>query len=308
MVEADGAMSRDHGHGMTLSASGRHRRPLLIALILTGSFLVVEVVVGVAIGSLALLSDAGHMLTDVAGLGMALAAIQVAGSRRSPSATFGLYRLEILAALVNAVLLLAVAVYVLFEAWRRFDEPTDVPGAWLLVVAIAGLVVNVVSFRLLREGAAESLNVRGASLEVLSDLLGSLGVLVAAFVLLATGWPYIDPIVGVAIGVLILPRAWRLGRDALRVLLQISPADVDVPALERRLASLPGVTGVHDLHVWTLTSGLRVASAHLDTDDGADSTEVLREARAALGTEAGLEHVTLQLEPAGFGDTKDVTI
>ncbi|MGE3137941.1 MAG: cation diffusion facilitator family transporter [Thermoleophilia bacterium] len=301
-------MSRGHDHGVTISAAGRHRRPLLIALVLTGAFLVVEVVVGVAIGSLALLSDAGHMLTDVAGLGMALAAIQVAGSRRSPSATFGLYRLEILAALVNAVLLVAVAVYVLYEAWRRFDEPTDVPGGWLLVVAIAGLAVNVVSFRLLRDGAAESLNMRGASLEVLSDLLGSLGVTVAALVLLATGWPYIDPIVGVAIGVLILPRAWRLGRDALRVLLQISPAEVEVPALERRLASVPGVAGVHDLHVWTLTSGLRVASAHLDVDHAADSVQVLRQARAAVGTEAGIEPVTLQLEPAGFDDTTDVTI
>ncbi len=301
-------MSRGHEHGGVISASGRHRRPLLIALILTGSFLVVEVVVGFAIGSLALLSDAGHMLTDVAGLGMALAAIQVAGSRRSPAATFGLYRLEILAALVNAVLLVAVAVYVLYEAWRRFDEPTEVPGGWLLVVAIAGLVVNIVSFRLLRGGAGESLNVRGASLEVLSDLVGSLAVIVAALVLIGTGWPYIDPIVGVAIGLVILPRAYRLGRDALRVLLEISPAEVDVPALERRLAALPGVAGVHDLHVWTLTSGLRVASAHLDVREGGDSDEVLRRARAAIGTETGIEHVTLQLDPAGFDDTKDVTI
>jgi cobalt-zinc-cadmium efflux system protein len=297
-----------HDHGGAISASGRHRRPLLVALVLTGSFLVVEVVVGLAIGSLALLSDAGHMLTDVAGLAMALAAIQVAGSRRTPSATFGLYRLEILAALANALLLLAVAAYVLYEAWRRFEDPPEVPGGWLLVVAVAGLAVNVVSFRLLRGGAAESLNVRGASLEVLSDLFGSIGVMVAALVLLGTGWPYVDPIVAVAIGIVILPRAYRLGRDALRVLLQIAPAEIDIRSLRQSLGSLPGVADVRDLHVWTLTSGLRVASAHLGIDEGADPAEVLARARSVIGAEARIEHMTIQLEPAGFVDTKDVTI
>lgn len=301
-------MSGGHAHPRAISGSGRHKRPLLIALALTASFLVVEVAVGVAIGSLALLSDAGHMLTDVAGLGMALAAIQVAQSHRSPSATFGLYRLEVLAALANALLLFGVAGYVLYEGWRRIDAPPEVPGAWLLVVAVAGLVVNVVAYRLLRRGAAESLNVRGASLEVLADLLGSLGVILAAAVMMATGWPYIDPIAGVAIGVLILPRAYRLGREALRTLLQVSPAEIDVPALERRLAALPGVAGVHDLHVWTLTSGLRVASGHLDLEDGADQAAVLRRARNLVGGEAGIEHVTLQIEPPGLDARKEMVI
>lgn len=301
-------MSADHEHTTAISASGRHKRPLLIALLLTASFLVVEVVVGFSIGSLALISDAGHMLTDVAGLGMALAAIQVAQSVRSPAATFGLYRLEVLAALANAVLLFGVAAYVLYEAWRRFEDPTDVPGAWLLVVASIGLVVNVVSFLLLRRGAAASLNVRGASLEVLSDLLGSLGVIVAAIVLMATGWPYIDPIVGVAIGLFILPRAYRLGREALRVLLQIAPSEVDVAVLERRLASVPGVSGVHDLHVWTLTSGLRVASGHLDVAADADAGSVLERATAVVRDEAGIEHVTLQIESPGFDDAKEMAI
>lgn len=301
-------MSGDHDHVGAVSASGRHRRPLVLALALTASFLVVEVVVGLAIGSLALLSDAGHMLTDVAGLGMALAAIQVAASRRSASATFGLFRLETLAALLNAVLLWGVAVYVLYEAWRRFDDPPDVPGAWLLLVAVAGLGVNVASFLLLRRGARESLNLQGASLEVLSDMLGSVGVLVAALVLMVSGWPYIDPLVGVAIGVFILPRAFRLGREALRVLLQVAPADIDVPALRRRLAALPGVAGVHDLHVWTLTSGLRVASGHIAMDTGADAHRVLGAARAVLGDGAGIEHVTLQIEPSGSDDTKGMII
>jgi cobalt-zinc-cadmium efflux system protein len=262
--------------------------------------MLVEIVVGFAVGSLALVSDAGHMLTDVAGLSMALAAIQVAQTRRSPAATYGLYRLEVIAALVNTLLLFGIAAYVLVEAWRRFQNPVDVPGVWLMVVAAVGLAVNVISFLLLRRGAAESLNVRGAFLEVLSDMLGSVGVIVAGIVLVATGWPYIDPIVGVGIGLFILPRAYRLGREALRVLLQVAPSEIDVPVVRSRLAALGGVAEVHDLHVWTLTSGLRVATGHLGLADGADAGVVLAQARAVLADEVGIEHVTLQVEPAGF--------
>ena len=292
-------MSGEHEHPSAVSAAGRHKGPLLAALVLTATYTIVEVGAGFAVGSLALISDAGHMLTDVAGLGMALAAIQVAQSHRSPSATFGLYRLEVLAALVNTVLLFGIAVYVLVEAWRRFQDPVDVPGGWLMVVATVGLAVNVISFLLLRRGAEESLNVRGASLEVLSDMLGSIGVIVAGIVLITTGWPYVDPIVGVAIGLFILPRAYRLGREALRVLLQMAPAEIDVGDVRRRLAAVPGVAGVHDLHVWTLTSGLRVATGHLELAPGGDSAPVLERATAVLGEEVGIEHVTLQVEPAG---------
>lgn len=292
-------MSGEHEHTSAVSAAGRHKRPLVIALALTATYTVVEVGVGFGVGSLALISDAGHMLTDVAGLGMALAAIQVAQSHRSPSATFGLYRLEVLAALVNTVLLFGIAIYVLVEAWRRFQDPADVPGGWLMVVATVGLVVNVISFLLLRRGAEESLNVRGASLEVLSDMLGSIGVIVAGVVLITTGWPYVDPIVGVGIGLFILPRAYRLGREALRVLLQIAPSEIDVGDVRRRLAAAPGVAGVHDLHVWTLTSGLRVATGHLELAPGEDSARVLERATAVLDEEVGIEHVTLQVEPAG---------
>ena len=292
-------MTGGHEHPSAVTTAGRHKRPLVVALALTATYMVVEVTVGLAIGSLALVSDAGHMLTDVAGLGMALAAIQVAQSRRSPSATFGLYRLEVLAALANTLLLFGIAAYVLVEAWGRFQDPVDVPGAVLLAVATIGLVVNVASYLLLRRGASESLNVRGASLEVLSDLLGSLGVIVAAIVLIATGWPYVDAIVGVAIGLFILPRAYRLGREALRVLLEVAPPEIDVDDVRRRLGAVPGVTGVHDLHVWTLTSGLRVASGHLDVASGDDAAPVLERATNVLREEIGIEHVTLQLEPAG---------
>ena len=236
-------MSGEHAHGGLVSAAGAHKRPLLIALGLTATYTVVEVVVGFSIGSLALVSDAGHMLTDVAGLGMALAAIQVAQSHRSASATFGLYRLEILAALVNTVLLFGIAIYVLVEAWRRFQDPVEIPGGWLILVATVGLAVNVVSFLLLRRGAKESLNVRGAFLEVMSDMLGSIGVIVAGIVLITTGWPYVDSIVGVGIGLFILPRAYRLGREALRVLLQVAPAEIDVEDVRSRLGAVPGVCG-----------------------------------------------------------------
>lgn len=301
-------MSGEHSHAGALSAAGRHKRPLVLAFGLTAAFMVVEVVVGFAVDSLALISDAGHMLTDVAGIGMALAAIQVAESRRSSSTTYGLYRLEVLAALANAVLLFAVAGYVLYEAWGRFEDPVDVPGGWVLAVAAMGLAVNVVSFSLLRAGARESMNVRGAFLEVLSDLLGSVGVLVAGFVLLTTGWPYIDPIVGVGIGLFILPRAYRLGREALRVLLQAAPAEIDVDAVRRALEGVSGVAGVHDLHVWTLTSGLRVATAHIDLTPGADSGGVLASAQRVLGDDFEIEHVTLQVEPDGFSDHAAVPV
>lgn len=292
-------MSGDHAHANPISAAGRHKRPLVLAFALTAVYMVVEIVAGFAFGSLALVSDAGHMLTDVAGLGMALAAIQVAQSHRSSAATFGLYRLEVLAALVNTVLLFGIAAYVLFEAWRRFQNPPDVPGTGLIVVAAVGLAVNVTSFLLLRRGAAESLNVRGAFLEVLSDMLGSVGVIVAGVVLIFTGWQYIDPIVGVGIGLFILPRAYRLGREALRILLQVAPSDIDVADVQQRLEALPGVARVHDLHVWTLTSGLRVVSGHLDLQPGEDAVPVRQLATTLLAEELGIEHVTLQVEPAG---------
>ena len=297
------SVSGDHSHASALSAGGKHKRPLLYAFALTAAYMVVEAVAGVLTGSLALLSDAGHMLTDVVGLGMALAAIQFAQSRRTSSQTYGLYRLEVLASLANAVLLFAVAGYVLYEAIQRFTEPPDIPGVPLLAVAAVGLVVNLISFRLLQQGSKESLNVRGAFLEVLADALGSAGVIVAGVVLLVTGWPYADPIIGAAIGLFILPRTWRLGREALRILLEIAPRGVDVEELQRRLDALPGVRGVHDLHVWTLTSGLEAASGHVELESESDLRAVLESATEMLEHEFGINHVTLQCEPADLRET-----
>lgn len=280
-----------------LGTGARHRNRLLVVFAMVVTFMVVEFVAGVLTGSLALISDAGHMATDALGIGMALAAI-TAASRVNPGGarTFGLYRLEILAALANAVLLFAVAGYVIFEAIQRIGEPQEIVAVPMLVVAALGLGVNLISWWLLREGAGESLNVEGAFLEVIADMVSSIGVVVAGVIVLTTGWTYADPVIAGCIGLFILPRAWKLGRKAIRVLLQSAPDDVDVESMGIKLAAIPGVVGVHDLHVWVLTSGMPVASAHLATGDGADPSPILAQARQVIDLEFGIDHATVQVE------------
>lgn len=307
-------MGGDHDHGAGLARAGeRHRGRLAMAFAVILVFFVVEAVAGFVTNSLALLSDAGHMLTDVIGLGMALAAIQLAsrfadrqtGTRTSH--TFGLYRLEILAAFVNALLLFGVAIWVLVEAARRlFDEP-EVLGAPMLVVAVLGLAANLVAFALLREGSKESLNVEGAYLEVLADTVGSVGVIVAAILLEVFGWGWIDPLIGAAIGLWILPRTWRLGRRSVRILLQSAPDGFDMDALAHDLADIDGVVDVHDLHVWTLTSEMDAASAHLMTGTGVDSHQILDRARQLLDETYGIGHGTFQIEPDTHTGCEQVT-
>lgn len=290
-------MGHDHGHAHH-RAGRRHAGRLAVAFVLVLGVLVVEVVVGIATGSLALLSDAGHMATDALGLGMALAAIHLAerGGQRG-GRSFGLYRLEILAALANAVLLFGVAAYVVVEALRRLGGD-DVPdGGWVLGAAVVGLVANLIGMLLLREGAEESMNVRGAYLEVLADLVGSVGVIVAAVVFTLTEWGWVDPVVGAALGLWILPRTWKLGASALRVLVQAAPPHVDLDDLTEQLGSLDGVVDVHDLHVWTLTSDMDVASAHLVVRHDGDHHGVLDQARDLLVARYGIAHATLQVEP-----------
>jgi cobalt-zinc-cadmium efflux system protein len=291
----------DHG-GPTLHAGARHRGRLWWAAGLLTAFMVVETVAALLTGSLALLSDAGHMFTDVLGIAMALAAITTAGRAGTDSQrTFGLYRLEVLAALANAVLLAGVAGFVVVEAVRRLTDPPDVAAGSMLVVAVGGLVVNLISFGLLRSGAKESISVRGAYLEVVGDLLGSFGVIVAAVIIALTGWQYADPIVAVLVALLILPRTFALGRAAVRILVQAAPENVEVALVRDRLAAVPGVCDVHDLHVWTLTSGMDVASAHLSLDPAAELGTVLATARDALHEDFAIDHATLQVEPAGAG-------
>ena len=306
-------MGHDHDHGVGLARAGeRHRGRLTIAFGLTFGFFFVQAATGILANSLALLSDAAHMLTDVVGLGMALAAIQLAsrfatdGPRRSSSHTFGLYRLEILAAFVNALLLFGVAIWVLYEAAHRVLDESEVLGVPMLIVAIIGLVINVIAFLLLREGSKESLNVEGAYLEVLADMIGSVGVIIAAVLLQVFGWNWIDPVIGAAIGVWILPRTYRLGSRAVRILLQAAPEHVNVEALANDLEQIDGVVDVHDVHVWTLTSEMDAASAHIAIDAGADSHQVLNRARELVSTRHGIDHGTFQIEPDSHHGCEEV--
>ncbi|SER22838.1 cobalt-zinc-cadmium efflux system protein [Lentzea xinjiangensis] len=290
------SMGHGHGHGAA-SAGGQHTGKLWIAFGIGAVFMVVEFAVGFATSSLALISDAAHMLTDVLGVGMALAAIMVARrAKAGRNRTFGFYRAEVLAALANAVLLFGVAGYVVYEAVGRFQDPPSVPGWPVLVAAVLGLVANLVSFGVLKEGAKDSINVKGAYLEVLADLIGSVGVLVSALVTITTGWKYADPIMGVLIGLWVLPRTYGLARNALHILFQHAPERLDVTEMQKSLALIPGVTEAHDLHVWTLTSGMEVASAHLTTAPDADHEAVLKAAQALLASKYHIEHATLQVE------------
>ncbi|GBD85939.1 cobalt-zinc-cadmium resistance protein CzcD [bacterium BMS3Abin02] len=290
-------MSTGHTHA-SVTAGRKYIGRLWVTFGLVVVFMIVEAITAVVSGSLALLSDAGHMATDAVGLGMSLAAI-IAATRveSSGNLTYGVYRLEILAALANSVLLLGVGAYVLVEAAKRLEDPTKVMSGPMLIVAILGLIVNIVSWLLLRKGAKESLNLEGAFLEVMADAIGSVGVIAAALILRYTGWLYADPLFGAAIGLFIIPRAWRLGRKAIRVLIEAAPTEISVNEMRERLRILPGVIDVHDLHVWTLTSDMNVASAHLMIDQKLDSHPVLDQARDLLKEEYGITHATLQVEP-----------
>jgi cobalt-zinc-cadmium efflux system protein len=303
------AMSRSrhaHDHGSLISAGGRHRGRLLVVLGITAVVLVAEVVGAAVTGSLALLADAGHMLTDVAGILLAVLAVTFAARPASAERTFGYYRLEILAAVVNAVLLGLVAVFVLVEAWHRWFDPNEVEGGLMLVFAVAGLAANLAGLLVLRSGARESLNVRGAYLEVLGDLLGSAAVIVAAAVIAISGWVRADAVASAAVAGMILPRTWSLLREAVDVLLEATPRNVDLDEVRRHILETPGVIGAHDLHAWTITSGLPVLSVHVVVTDEAladgGAAQVLDQLSDCLAHHFDIEHCTFQLEPAGHAD------
>jgi cobalt-zinc-cadmium efflux system protein len=285
-------MAHDHHP----SAAAAHRGRLAAVFALTVAVLVVELAGAALSGSLALLADAGHVLADGAGIGLALLAIRFAARPATPQRTFGYYRLEILAAVVNAVLLFGVAGFVLVEAFRRLTAPPEVASGLMLAVAVVGLAANAAGMWLLREGQRHSLNLRGAYLEVLGDLLGSVAVLAAAAVIALTGFQAADPVASVLIAVLILPRTWRLLREAVDVLLEAAPKGVDLAEVRRHLVETPGVTDVHDLHAWTITSGLPVLSVHVVLERGADAGKVLDGLGDCLAGHFDIEHSTFQLE------------
>lgn len=283
-----------HVHRET--AAARARPALVATLVLTGTFLVVETLAALWTGSLALLADAGHMLTDVGGVALALFAIWIAARPPTPAKTYGYYRAEILAALVNAVVLLGVASFILVEAYRRLREPPEVLAGPMLAVAAGGLGINLVCAWLLHRDAAASLNVRAAYFEVLADALSSVAVLVAAAVILVTGWTLADVLVSVAVALLIVPRTWRLLSQAVNVLLEGTPPHLALEDIEGAMCAVPGVRRVHDLHVWTLTSGRDAMSAHVIVEDVRESDRLLETLHAVLHARFGIDHTTIQLE------------
>jgi cobalt-zinc-cadmium efflux system protein len=290
-------MTAAHAHaGYTRTAAARHTRPLAWTLGLTAGFLLIEVAGALWTGSLALLADAGHMLTDVGGLGLALFAIWFAAKPPTPEKTYGYYRVEILAAFVNALVLFGISAFILYEAYHRFLSPPPVLGGPMLVVAVAGLAVNIIGMLLLHGASREGLNLKGAYLELLGDALGSLGVIVAALLLLTTGWHLADPIIGAGIGLFIIPRTWGLLRQAVNILLEGTPPHVDVAEVERAMAGVPGVRQVHDLHVWTLTSGKDAMSGHVLVESLGAGDRILRDLHTVLHERFGIEHTTIQLE------------
>lgn len=273
---------------------------MLIAAAILSVFFIVELVTALLINSIALLADAGHMLTDLVAMFMGLTAVLLArrGST-SPARTYGWHRAEVFTAVANAVLLLGVAAFILYEAFERLDSAPAVPGVPLIVVALAGLIANAVVVFLLRGDSEKSLAVKGAYMEVVADTVGSIGVLIAGVVTVTTGWPYADVVVAVLVALWVLPRAFSLARSALRILSESSPHHIDVDELRRALGAVPGVTEVHDLHVWTLVPGRDMATAHLTST--ADSARVLGDAKAVLAAR-GLAHATVQVEPPGCTD------
>lgn len=293
------------GSGHQHHQGSSNKRALTLALGLTGAFLIVEVIAGVLTGSLALISDAAHMFTDTAGLAIALAAIRIGERPADSRRTFGYQRFEILAAAFNAVVLFLVAAYILYEGYQRFVEPQDIQSLPMMLVAAVGLGVNLVSMRLLSSGKDSSLNVKGAYLETWSDMLGSIGVIAAGFIIWLTGWHWVDPLVAIGIGLWVLPRTWTLLKETINVLLEGVPDGIDLKAVRAALIATPGISDVHDLHVWSLTSDAPSLSAHLVLADG----DLTRSAAAAvLEQKFHIDHVTIQTERTDCRDGREANV
>jgi cobalt-zinc-cadmium efflux system protein len=292
---------QDHGGAAVVDRPPRRvdRRPLVIALAITSTFLVVEVIGAYISNSLALLADAAHMVTDIAAIALALFAMWLASRPTSAERTFGHLRAEILAALVNAVALIVMAIYIFWEAWKRLQEPPEVQSVPLFFVAIAGLLANIVAAWVLSrgEGHRDNLNTRGAFLHVVGDLLGSVATIVAAVVIYFTGWYAADPILSAVIGGLVVFGAWSLLRESVDILLEAAPRGVVIADVRKAMDAVPGVESVHDLHVWTVTSGLTALSAHVETDDVNGWNTTMANLAKTLREQFGIAHVTLQPEP-----------
>jgi cobalt-zinc-cadmium efflux system protein len=295
-------MNHSHAHHHDQTSSNMRR--VIIALVLTGTFMVVEVIGGILSGSLALLADAGHMLSDTIALGLAAVAFSVSKRPGDKKLTYGYQRFQILAAFVNGLSLLAIVGWILFEAVQRFITPSDVMGETMLVVASAGLVVNIIAFAVLHSGDKENLNIRGAALHVAGDLLGSVAAIIAAIVIIYSGWMAIDPILSIAVAMLILRSAWSLVRRSAHVLLEGAPDWLDVPAMQERIiAQVPQVSGVHHVHVWGLTPQDLMMTMHVRLSGELDNpTSVIRQIKKIMSDEYGVGHSTIEIETDDCAD------
>ena len=296
----------DHGGGAHNHAAGASSKMLTIALALTTTFLIAELVGAYLFNSLALLSDAAHMFTDAAALAIALAAVKIGQRPADDARTFGYRRFEILAAAFNALLLFAVAGYVLWEGIGRIAAPAQVESTGMLIVAAIGLAVNLAAMRLLAAGKDKSLNVKGAYLEVWADMLGSLGVIAGAVLIMLTGWQWVDPVVAIGIGLWVLPRTWILLKDTMQILLEGVPRGMQLADVRAAIAGSPGVAGVHDLHLWSLSSDDPSLSAHIELLAGADGDAVRLQVASMLHDRFGIEHATIQTEIEPCDDSPNV--
>jgi cobalt-zinc-cadmium efflux system protein len=285
----------EHSHG----GGSQKARALATALAITFTYTVAEVIGGLITGSLALLADAGHMLSDNFSLGLALFAFWLSAKPPTPERSFGFKRAEILAALINGVMLVAISIWIFYEAYHRFQDPPEILGGWMMAVAVIGLFVNVAAAWVLMRSETESLNLQGALRHVLADLAGSAGVIAAALIIVLTGWLYADPIISVLIGFLVLGSSWKLLRDSVGILLEQSPLGMDANEVGRKMVSVEGVEEVHDLHVWTITSGFPALAAHVLVGNDQDCHERRREIEKVLYREFGIEHTTLQIDHLG---------
>jgi cobalt-zinc-cadmium efflux system protein len=293
-------VAHSHAHDEHSRSRAKDRRRLAVTLALVSLYLVAEVLGGLWTGSLALLADAGHMFSDVAALALSLFAIWLAQRPTTLERTFGYHRVEILAALANAVALVVVALLILSEAYERLGNPRDVLGAPMLLIAVGGLLVNLAGLWMLHGGKNSNLNVRGAWLHVLSDTLGSIGVITAAFLVWAFGWTQADPIASILIALLVIFASWQLIRETVGVLMEAAPGHIDVEEVRRALCETHGVLSIHDLHVWTITSGFVSLSCHVESSHRVPDHELLTTFQELLRERFGIEHVTIQIEPTGF--------
>lgn len=297
-------MGSGHHHGGGARAANTRR--LTGVLLLTALYMLAELIGGWLSNSLALLADAGHMFSDVAALGLSIFAVWIAQRPATSRHTYGFYRTEILAALVNGATLIAISIYIFIEAYQRFRHPPEVQGGLMMAIAVGGLCVNLVGLWLLSSGRSESLNVRGAWLHVLTDMLGSVGAITAGLLIWAFGWSLADPIASVMIGILVIYSSWELIKETVSVLMESVPGHIDIDEVRLSMLGAPGVAGVHDLHIWTITSGLEALSGHVIAQPMTDHRALLASLRDVLHERFGIDHITIQIEPADFVDCGQV--